>query len=136
MAKNLKGLIRLHKWMVDEKRRKLGDLLKMLAELEEQLRQLEAEVVAEQKAAANAPETAGFLYGNYARRVIERRERLVQSIASMEMQISAAREELNDAYRELKKFQVVQDVRDRREALEAARREQGVLDEIGLTIHR
>jgi len=136
VAKNLKGLIRLHKWMVDEKRRKLGDLLKMLAELEEQLRQLEAEVVAEQKAAANAPETAGFLYGNYARRVIERRERLVQSIASMEMQISAAREELNDAYRELKKFQVVQDVRDRREALEAARREQGVLDEIGLTIHR
>lgn len=136
MAKNLKGLIRLHKWMVDEKRRKLSDLLKMLAELEEQLRQLEAEVVAEQKAAANAPETAGFLYGNYARRVIERRERLVQSIASMEMQISAAREELNDAYRELKKFQVVQDVRDRREALEAARREQGVLDEIGLTIHR
>jgi flagellar export protein FliJ len=136
VAKNLKGLIRLHQWMVDEKRRKLGDLLKMLAELEEQSRQLEAEVVAEQKAAANAPETAGFLYGNYARRVIERRERLAQSIASMEMQIAAAREELNDAYRELKKFQVAQDVRDRREALEAARREQGVLDEIGLTIHR
>lgn len=136
MAKNLKGLIRLHQWMVDEKRRKLGDLLKMLAELEEQSRQLETEVVEEQKAATNAPETAGFLYGNYARRVIERRERLAQSIASMETQIAAAREELNGAYRELKKFQVAQDVRDRREALEAARREQGVLDEIGLTMHR
>jgi flagellar export protein FliJ len=136
VAKNLKGLIRLHQWMVDEKRRKLGDLLKMLAEIEEQSRRLEAEVVEEQKAAADSPETAGFLYGNYARRVIERCERLAQSIASMEARIAAAREELNEAYRELKKFQVAQGVRDRREALEAARRDQNVLDEIGLAVHR
>lgn len=136
MAKNLKGLIRLHQWMVDEKRRKLGDLLKMLAELEDQSKRLEAEVVEEQKAASNAPETAGFLYGNYARHVIERRERLARSIASTEAQIATAREELNEAYRELKKFQVAQDVRDRRESLEAARREQNVLDEVGLDIHR
>ncbi len=136
MAKNLKGLIRLHQWVVDERRRKLGDLLKMLAELEDQSRRLEAEVVDEQKAASNAPETAGFLYGNYARHVIERRERLTKSIASMEARIASAREELNEAYRELKKFQVAQDVRDRREALEAARRDQNVLDEIGLAMHR
>jgi flagellar export protein FliJ len=122
--------------MVDEKRRKLGDLLKMLAELEDQSRRLEAEVVEEQKAAANDPETAGFLYGNYARHVIERRERLAKSIASTEAQIASAREELNAAYRELKKFQVAQDVRDRREVLEAARRDQNMLDEIGLAMHR
>ena len=136
MAKNLKGLIRLHQWVVDEKRRKLGELLKMLVELEEQARRLEAEVVEEQKAAAKAPETAGFLYGNYARHVIERRERLAKSIASMEQQTAAAREELNEAYREIKKFQVAQEVRDRRAALEAARREQIVLDEVGLIMHR
>lgn len=136
MAKNLKGLIRLHQWVVDEKRRTLGDLLKLIAELEDQVRRLEAEVVAEQKAAANAPETAGFLYGNYARHVIERRERLAKSIASAERQIAAAREELNEAYRDLKKFQVAQEVRDRRAVLAAARREQNVLDEVGLGIHR
>ncbi|MEK7245795.1 MAG: flagellar FliJ family protein [Pseudomonadota bacterium] len=136
MAKNLKGLIRLHQWVVDEKRRKLGDLLKMLAEFEDQVRRLEDEVVEEQKAAAKAPETAGFLYGNYARQVIERRARLAKSIASMESQIVAAREDLNESYRELKKFQVAQEVRDRRTALEAARREQNVLDEIGIVMHR
>jgi flagellar export protein FliJ len=136
VAKNLKGLIRLHQWMVDERRRKLGELLKMLAELEDRSRHLEAELVAEQKAAAKAPETAGFLYGNYARHVIERRERLAKSIASTESQITAAREELNEAYRELKKFQVAQEVRDRRAALEATRREQSVLDEVGLSMHR
>ncbi len=136
MAKNLNGLIRLHQWMVDEKRRKLGELLKMLAELEDQTRRLEIEVIDEQKAAANAPETAGFLYGNYARQVIERRARLAKSIAIMETQIAGAREELNETYRELKKFQVAQEVRDRRAALEAARRDQSVLDEVGLGMHR
>ena len=136
MAKNLNGLIRLHQWMVDEKRRKHGELLKMLAELEDQTRRLEIEVIDEQKAAANAPETAGFLYGNYARQVIERRARLAKSIAIMETQIAGAREELNETYRELKKFQVAQEVRDRRAALEAARRDQSVLDEVGLGMHR
>ena len=136
MAKNLAGLIRLHQWMVDEKRRKLGELLKMMAELEDQSRRLEAEVIAEQKAAARDPETAGFLYGNYARQVIERRARLGQTMAVVETQIVAAREELNEAYRELKKFQVAQEVRDRRATLEAARRDQGALDEIGLGMHR
>jgi len=136
VAKNLKALIRLHQWTVDEKRRKLGQLLKMLAELEDKSKRLEEEVIEEQAAAARNPETAGHLYGNYARQVIERRERLAKSIASMEQEIAVARDELNEAYRELKKFQVAQEVRDRRAALEAARREQNVLDEIGLNIHR
>lgn len=136
MAKNLNALIRLHQWVVDEKRRKLGDLLRMLAELEDRARRLEQEVVEEQAAAARAPDTAGLLYGNYARQVIDRRERLAKSIASMEQEIAAAREEVNEAYRELKKFQVAQDVRDRRAALEAARREQNILNEVGLNMHR
>lgn len=136
MAKNLKGLIRLHQWMVDEKRRKLGELLKMLAELEDRAQRLEQEALDEQAAAARAPETAGHLYGNYALQVVERRERLAKSIASMEQEIAAARDVLNEAYRELKKFQVAQEVRDRRAALEATRRDQNILDEIGLNIHR
>ena len=136
MAKNLKGLIRLHQWIVDEKRRKLGELLKMVDELEGRVRRLEQEVVEEQAAAVSAPETVGFFYGNYARQVVERRERLARSIASVEQEIVAAREDLNGAYRELKKFQVAQEVRDRRAALEAARRDQNILNEVGLNIHR
>lgn len=136
MAKNLNALIRLHQWVVDEKRRKLGDLLRMLTELEDRALRLEQEVVEEQAAATRAPDTAGLLYGNYARQVIDRRERLAKSISSMEQEIAAAREEVNEAYRELKKFQVAQDVRDRRAALEAARREQNILNEVGLNMHR
>jgi flagellar export protein FliJ len=136
MAKDLKSLIRLHKWIVDEKRRTLGELLRMLGELEQRARDLEDEVVREQKIARGAPDSAGYLYGNYAEAVIQRRERLKQSIARTEVEIEAARQELSEAYRDLKKYEVAQQVRDRRAATEAARRELILLNDIGIETHR
>jgi len=83
-----------------------------------------------------SPEEAGFFYGNYAQAVIGRRQTLNDGIQRMEAQVAAARERLNEAYRELKKFEVAQKTRDERQARELARREQGILDEIGLTLFR
>jgi len=136
MARNLDTLIRLNEWSVDERRRELGQVLRALAELEDGLERLRQEVVREQNAAAASPEEAGFFYGNYARAAIGRRGTLDDGIRRMEAQVAAARERLNDAYRELKKFEVAQKIRDERETRELARREQGVLDEIGLTLFR
>ncbi len=48
----------------------------------------------------------------------------------MEKRISEAREKLNEAYRELKKYQVAQENRDLAEKKELAREEQHELDEI------
>lgn len=136
MAKNLNSLIRLHQWIVDEKRRKLGDLLKMVQDLEARAKRLEEELIEEQNIARGAPEQAGLTYGVYAKVVIDRRERLALSIAGVEKQIALAREELNEAYRDLKKYEVAQDIRGRREAEETARKDQIVLDEIGLQSFR
>ncbi len=136
MAKNLKNLIRLHEWQVDEKRRKVGTLLSLVADLELQARRLEDELVAEQAAAAAAPAEAGFLYGRYAETVIERRRRIADSIAKAEEEITAAQGELRDAYRELKKFEIAQENRNKREAYEQARKEQAFLDDIGLRSFR
>ena len=136
MAKNLNSLIRLHQWIVDEKRRKLGDLLKMVQDLEARAKRLEEELIEEQNIARGAPEQAGLTYGGYAKAVIDRRERLALSIAGVEKQIALAREELNEAYRDLKKYEVAQDIRGRREAEETARKDQIVLDEIGLQSFR
>jgi hypothetical protein len=80
VAKSLGGLIRLHEWNVDQKRRKLGELLGLVADLEAQAISLEDEVKSEQRAAAASPEVAGLLYGNYAMGVIERRRRIAESI--------------------------------------------------------
>ena len=48
MAKDLNNLIQIHEWEVDEKRRKLGELLRLLDNLEAQAAALEDELVREQ----------------------------------------------------------------------------------------
>lgn len=137
MAKgDLHNLIRLGEWQVDEKRRQLGQLLKVLDDLEERARRLEQELIEEQRVAARDPSGAGYLYGNYAEAVIERRERLKESIARAEAEVARARDELREAYRDLKKYEIAQRNRDQKAAAERARKEQMVLDELGLQGYR
>lgn len=132
MAKDLHNLIQIHEWDVDEKRRKLGELLRLLENLEAQAQALEEELLREQQAAQQSPEEAGFLYGDYAETVIDRRERIQESIRQMEAAIEDAREELRLAYVELKKYEVAQENRDKRATLERNRREQAESDDVGL----
>lgn len=136
MAQDFTTLIRLNEWTVDERRRELGDVLASLAELESGLQRLREELTKEQDVVQASPEEAGFFYGNYAQAVIERRHRLNAGISRMEEEVTQARDKLNEAYRELKKFEVVQDLRDTREAQELVRKEQIDLDEIGLQTYR
>ncbi|MEK9755319.1 MAG: flagellar FliJ family protein, partial [Rhodospirillaceae bacterium] len=123
MAKGVATLIRVNEWTVDEKRRVLGARLRELDGLENALIKLEAEVVHEQQTAAAAPELAGFLYGNYADAVIHRREQFQAAIASKEQEVQVAREDLNEAYRELKKFEVIDENNRRRADEEQARKD-------------
>ena len=132
MAKDIHSLIRLHDWQVDEKRRALAELLGAVSALEGRARKLESDLVSEQKAAADQPDESGLYYGNYAEVVILRREELAGAIAEVEKQILDARDILSEAYRELKKYEVVQENRDARELAETERREQIVLDELGI----
>ena len=136
MAANIKNLIRLNEWNVDEKRRKLGELLRLQGELEDQLKQLEADLIEQQKAAAADPTLAGLTYGAFAKQVIQRRENLQDSIDQMEFVIGHAQDELSDAYQELKKYETVESNRQRRFEREQNRREQIMLDEIALNQHR
>ena len=133
---DLHNLIRVHEWQVDEKRRRLGQLIQVLDDLEERARQLEQEVRNEQQIASQSPGEAGFLYGGYAEAVIDRRERLAQSIFKAEQEVATARNDLSDAYRDLKKYELAQEARDRRAAAELERKEQLVLDELGLQAYR
>jgi len=132
MARSLRTLIRINEWTVDQKRRKLGGILRLIAALNNQGKLLEEELVREQASAADSPAEAGFLYGNYANHVIDRRERIADSIRQSEQEAEVAREELKEAYRELKKYETAQKNREMREEKERTIQEQMVLDEIGL----
>ena len=131
MAKGLRTLIRVHEWEVDEKRRFLARLLNHVNALERQGRDLETEIKSEQGIAA-ASEEVGFAYGAYAEAAICRREDIAGNIVRTEIEIIAAQDVLTEAYRELKKFEVAQENRDKVEARELSLKEQADLDELGI----
>jgi flagellar protein FliJ len=133
--RNRESLIRLHRFQVDEKRRKVAELELMMQEFRTRERELEAQVLAEQQK-AGISDVAHFAYPMFAKAVIRRRQNILNSIEDIERQLEVAKEELADAFRELKKYEIVEDNRKRRQRTEAIRIEQIELDEIALGIHR
>ncbi|HEV7371948.1 flagellar FliJ family protein [Arenibaculum sp.] len=128
----LDTLIRLHRWQLDEKRRALADLQALADRLEEDKARLEAEVSREQEAARNSADVA-FSYAGFAQVAIERRRRLEQSVAQIHAQIAVATDEVADAFQELKRYELAQEGRDRRERQRRSRREGILLDEVAVT---
>ena len=136
MAKGLTTLARLTKWTVDQRRRTLGALLRELESLEASRRGLDIELIQEQSAAADNPDEGGLLYGSYAEGFANRRDTMDESIRAKNVEIEKALEELNESYRELKKYEVVRDNRSKLEQIEDVRREQIEFDNIGVETYR
>ncbi|MFZ3034083.1 MAG: flagellar export protein FliJ [Parvibaculum sp.] len=133
--RNRESLIRLHRFQVDEKRRKLAELELMAQEFRARERELEAQVEAEQKK-AGISDVAHFAYPMFAKSVIRRRQNILTSIEDIERQLDTAKEELSEAFRELKKYEIIEDNRKRKVRKEVMRTEQAQLDEVALGIHR
>lgn len=132
MSGKLATLIRLHRWRLDEQRRGLAAALRELDLRETALRELEAEIAAEQESARTAPAEAGIDYGAYVRQAIPRRATCRQAIATAEAEVSQRREQVKERYRELRTLELAEESRCRRAAAEAARRERLALDEVAL----
>lgn len=132
MAKDFKTLVRMRKWALDEKQRELGDMLGVLSNLEAEKEALEQAVLAEQKVAAENPELAGFAYGGFANAVIAEREAITKMIAEQEEKIDFFREEVADAFKDLKTAEIAERNRAEAERAEEEKKEQDELDEIGM----
>lgn len=135
-AKGLKTLIRLSKFSVDEKRRALTALQAREDEILEFIRQAEAQLVYEQRAALADPGGVGFAFPAFYKAWTHRREQMEGLLTQVRRQIETARDELAEAFREQKTYEVTQQQREKREQEELDRKEQAFLDEIGLNIHR
>lgn len=128
---SLKSVIRLHKWQLDEKRRELTDLENLREGLLADVARLEEEVERERDTARRNFE-ASFTFAAYAKSARERHERLDRSIAHVDEQIVAANEAVAEAYRELKKYELAEEEREKREALKLRRKQEALLDETAL----
>jgi flagellar protein FliJ len=129
--KSRETLVRLKKFQVDEKRRKVAQIETMIAEFDRMAGDLEREIRIEQDR-AGIHDPAHFAYPTYAKAAIGRRENLKRSIEELRIQLEDAKSALGEAFDDLKKVELL-DARDQmreRETEPAA--EQGDLHEVGL----
>ncbi len=131
----LGSLVRVHTWALNEKRQTLAGLEKLAEKLHDDLECLEAELREERSAATGSIEGT-IAFPAFAAVALERRKRLRLSIANLDLAIEAAREEVREAYREVKKYELACDNHERRERDRLALRERNTLDELGMTLHR
>ncbi len=131
----LDSLIRVNRWKIDEQRRQLGELERLAERLRGESMRLEQELTSEQQVAAASLE-AGYSYPGYARELIERRRKLADSLAEVEGQMTAAREALAGAFREMKRYEITAANRSKRERLAVDRRQRIVQDEVAMQIFR
>jgi flagellar export protein FliJ len=129
--KSRETLIRLRKFQVDEKRRKVAQIEGMIAEFERMAGDLDREIKVEQDR-AGIDDPGHFAYPTYAEAAMQRRENLARSADELKVQLDDAKNALTDAFEELKKVEMLDERDQMRERAEEAAREQAELDAIGL----
>lgn len=118
--KSRDAVIRLKKFQVDEKRRKLMQIESMAAEFERMAGDLDREIKIEQDR-AGIHDPTHFAYPTYAKAAATRRENLKRSAEELKAQRQDAEAALAEALEELKKVELL-DERDqmRERAADAA----------------
>src|SRR5947207_11789368 len=108
--KSRESLVRLKKFQVDEKRRKVTQIETMIAEFDRMVGELDREIRIEQDR-TGIHDPAHFAYPTYAKAAIARRENLKRSIDELRIQLEDAKSALGEAFDDLKKLELL-DVRD------------------------
>jgi flagellar protein FliJ len=129
--KSRETLIRLKKFQVDEKRRKVAQIEGMIAEFERMVADLEREIKSEQER-AGIHDPGHFAYPTYAKAAMQRRENLQRSADDLKVQLQAATDALAEAFEEMKKVELLDERDQAREREEENAREQAELDAIGM----
>jgi flagellar export protein FliJ len=129
--KSRETLIRLKKFQVDEKRRKVAQIETMIAEFERMAADLDREIRVEQDR-AGIHDPGHFAYPTYAKAAMTRRENLQRSAGELKVQLDDAKAALGEAFEELKKIELLDERDQQRERAEDSAREQAELDAIGL----
>ena len=124
-------LIRLKRFQVNEKRRRLAQIEAMVAEFDRMAIELDREIANEERR-SGISDIAHFAYPTYAKAARTRRDNLKQSAEDMKTQLADAQAELGEAFEALKKVEIL-DSRERvlERAIDASR-DQAAMDQIGL----
>lgn len=129
--KSRETLIRLKRFHVDEKRRRLMQIETMIQEFDRMASDLDREISFEE-GKAGITDTAHFAYPTYARAAAQRRDNLKRSAEELQGQLDEAKAQLGEAFEELKKVEILEDREKSLERVQENARDQAAMDEIGL----
>jgi flagellar export protein FliJ len=129
--KSRETLIRLKKFQVDERRRRVAQIEGMIAEFERMCADLDREIRTEQER-AGIHDPAHFAYPTYAKAAATRRENLKRSADELKTQMDDAKAALGEAFEELKKVELLDERDQMRERAAENAAEQVELDSIGI----
>ena len=128
-------LIRMQRFLVDEKRRDVAQIEMMIADFEAKQTDLQNQIEAEQER-AGIFDVTHFAYPTFAKAAVARRDNLMTSIDGLQQQLDAAQGVLAGAVAELKRLELLDEREDRLRRNEIAHVAQAELDEVGAILHR
>jgi flagellar protein FliJ len=127
--KSRETLIRLKKFQVDGRRRRVAQIESMISEFERISSGLERDIKIEQDR-SGIHDPGHFAYPTYAKAAIQRRDNLKRSADDLKVQLEDAEAALGEAFEELKKVELLDERDQMRERAEEEVREQPELDAI------
>ena len=129
--KGMKTLIKMQQKDLDELRREQTGLEEQREQLINLLTRLENEMNEERRLAEGRMEMAKYLE-DYGARVKERQMAIVQEVIQINIRLEQLGDLIATAFGELKKYEITKDNFDKRVQAAVDRREQIMLDEVGL----
>jgi flagellar protein FliJ len=128
--KSRDALIRLKRFDVEEKRRKVADIEAMIGDFNHMAVDLDRQIAIEQER-SGISDVNHYAYPTFAKAAIQRRNNLAASAADLAAKLAAAREELDGASEELKKIELLEERDAERVRLEQGRATTAELEEVG-----
>jgi flagellar FliJ protein len=125
-------LIRLKRFHVDEKRRRVMQIETMIAEFDRMAVDLDREIAAEEQK-AGISDLSHFAYPTYAKAARTRRDNLKRSADELKGQLEDAQAELGEAFEALKKVEILENRERSAERLAENARDQAAMNELGLS---
>jgi flagellar FliJ protein len=106
MMKSRDTLLRLKRFQVDERRRRVLQIEAMIAEFSRMATELDREIAAEEKR-AGISDPGHFAYPTYAKAAMTRRDNLKRSQGELEGQLAEAKGRLEEAIEEFRKVEAL-----------------------------
>jgi flagellar FliJ protein len=118
--KSRDALIRLKRFEVEERRRKVAEIESMIGEFGQMAADLDRQIAIEQER-AGITDVNHYAYPTFAKAAVQRRNNLTASASDLQAKLTAAREQVEAAIEDLKKIEQLEERDAERVRIEQAR---------------